>query len=191
MDELVKLAHMQRPKKSYARLGRGKEILSVERLKEYLNYDELSGLFTRKVDSYPARVGDRVGYTQAIGYQEVSLLGKRYYLHRLAWFYTYGVWPKSLDHVNGDKSDNRLSNLREATHSENMRNKATPVRSKTGITGVCLDKSTNSYKATIGVGGKLLNIGRYPTIELASAAREEAELKYFGEFRHIKEREVV
>lgn len=104
--------------------------------------------------------------------------------HRLAWLYIHGRWPiKHLDHINRVRSDNRISNIREATSSENQRNKGMMSNNTSGITGVRYDPSRNKYHAQIEILGKSKNLGRFINIEDAITARKEAEVKYFSEFR--------
>ncbi|EMK2710698.1 HNH endonuclease, partial [Pseudomonas aeruginosa] len=100
------------------------ETLTQERLKELLSYDAATGEFT-----WMARKGSRAlpgaaaGSNDGQGYVRIAIDGCRYRAHRLAWLYCYGKWPAAqVDHLNHRRDDNRLSNLREVSHSENQRN---------------------------------------------------------------------
>lgn len=99
--------------------------LTAERLRELLHYDPEAGVFTRRTNSNnKARIGDVAGHRTAKDYWSIKISGVAHSAHRLAWLYVYGAWPREgVDHANGIKTDNRIANLREATHSENMQNK--------------------------------------------------------------------
>lgn len=107
---------------------------------------------------------------------------KRIYMHRILMGAKEGEY---IDHINGDRLDNRRSNLRKCTTVENCRNSKLSVRNKTGIKGVFLYTANKEpcYRAYIRVGGKLMGLGFYNTIEEAAKVRIEAEIKYFKEFR--------
>lgn len=97
--------------------------LTVEALKLKVIYDPVTGLFTRKTSRFGQRAV--MGGKAASGYILIGVGSGRYLAHRLAWLYVHGVWPdpdKVIDHINRDRSDNRICNLREATGVENARN---------------------------------------------------------------------
>lgn len=101
-------------------------MLTNERLKEVLHYDSLTGMFTWKLSvTNSVRVGDVAGHVKNNGYAQVSIDGKKYYLHRLAWFYIYNVWPPvgyEIDHKDLIKNNNRIKNLRLSTRTTNNQN---------------------------------------------------------------------
>lgn len=113
-------------------------------------------------------------------YARVSVCGKRYSAHRIIWCMVHGEWPDEVDHINGDRSDNRLSNLRAVSRQGNMRNTCVRKDSATGVTGVSYAKRDDVFIAYIGVGGKTKVLGRFPTVEEAKSCRKaaEAELGY-------------
>lgn len=154
--------------------------LTVEELRRRLDYDRESGLFTYK-KNYGVVPGDASGWRDDLGYVHVRV-GRLYLAHRLAWFYVYGVWPKSLDHINGDPLDNRISNLREATQSQNMWNMKTPSRNTSGRKGVSWDKTRSLWRVTIQAEGRWRQIGRFITLTEALEARKKAETRYHGSF---------
>lgn len=102
------------------------------------------------------------------GYVKIKYNGKMVWEHRLIWFLEYGYWPDVVDHINGNKSDNRLCNLRDVSKGEN--NHARPVRadSSTGHKGVF--KNGSGYMARISKNGKSFYLGTFKTVEEASAA---------------------
>lgn len=156
-------------------------MLTQERLKELVTYDENTGEFRWKVaTAHRIKVGDLAGCYDGEGYRRIKVEGKPYLVHRLAWLYTYGTFPvKDIDHINGIKHDNSLINLRVATRSENQRNTKTRSTNSTGIKG--LHKLTAGYyKAAIRVKGivktKSFNPKEYVTLdELKQSAREWLE----------------
>jgi hypothetical protein len=91
------------------------------------------------------------------------------------------------DHINGDSLDNRRNNLRVALPHENSRNQQTRITSKSGYKGVIFDKRNKKFKAQIGIGGKPLYLGLFPTVEAAARAYNEAALEHFGEFARLNE----
>jgi hypothetical protein len=142
--------------------------LSLEKLKENLHYDPETGIFTRKKKTPSGPTGTIAGYKRKGGEINVRV-GKQYLAHRLAWFYMTGEWPKLLiDHKNGNPSDNRWCNLREATHSQNCQN--TPHR------GVSWHKHYKKWGARSWCNGKSNHIGWYETEVEALEAYEQFKL---------------
>ena len=125
--------------------------------------------------------GDIAGsYTQH-GYVLIGVLKKRFFAHRLAWFFTHGIWPAAqLDHINGDRRDNRITNLREATNAQNQCNRKPTAR--TGVKGVYKHSQSPGWTAEIKVGGKKHHIGLYPSILAAEVARGQAAAIFHGKF---------
>jgi hypothetical protein len=110
------------------------------------------------------------------GYRHGSVLGKTMLYHKVAWAIYYGVFPsKVIDHINGDKYDNRIENLREVDQKQNTRNAKMSKRNKSGVTGVRRCNKSSKWVADIGVDMKCVVIGRYNTFEEAVAARKAAE----------------
>ncbi len=143
-----------------------------EEIREYLAYNADTGVFVWDVHvGTRIKPGDVAGNVQADGYYRVGFKGKLYYGHRLAWFFVYGQEPTTeLDHINGNRADNRISNLRLATRAENTHN--TPVRtdSGTGVKGVHKRKGTNSFRAHCRVNGVTHWLGSFKTLEAAAEA---------------------
>jgi hypothetical protein len=99
--------------------------------------------------------------------------------HRVVWAMHYGQWPtKMLDHIDGNKENNAITNLREVTVQENARNRRIYTNNTSGHIGIVWDSQVNKWRARIGVGGKRIGLGAYPNIEDAIAARQAAEIKY-------------
>lgn len=158
--------------------------LTHQKLREALDYNPGTGVFVRKETTSfnpKVKVGGVAGFQYSNGYLGIRVGGKRYLAHRLAWFYSTGSWPVGeLDHINGKRDDNRIENLRVATRSLNMANIHAPSKSKSGVRGVCFDKATGRWIAHLQLNGKFKNLGRFDSIDAASAARQEAHQKAFG-----------
>lgn len=106
------------------------------------------------------------------GYIRIELDNRKYMAHRLAWLYMFGKDPDAeIDHINGNRSDNRLANLREAIRSENMQNKGKYRNNSSGLTGVSWSKVRNKWAANIQAGNVQKNLGFFST-------KEEAYLAY-------------
>ena len=154
--------------------------LTQEQLKEILHYDPETGHFTWIVSQNNRSVaGKRAGHLAQNGYIRIGFKGNEYLGHRLAWFYSYGEWPKhNIDHLNQNRSDNRLENLRDATHSQNSRNMRKSSRNKSGTIGVSWYARDSKWQAHIMTDSGLVNLGKFDTIEQAKNARKEAEKKH-------------
>lgn len=157
--------------------------LDQERLRRLLTYDARTGEFTRLVGiprSNVAVAGAKPGRIRSSGYVTFSVDGVKYGAHRLAWFYTYGYWPKELDHIDGNRANNRLSNLRECTRSENNQNHRKLRSDNTsGVRGVSWDGLRGLWGARITLDGKTTQIGRFLNFDDAVSARIDAELRIF------------
>lgn len=155
--------------------------LTHKHLLEIMNYDPDTGVFSW-VGKPPKHSSKIAGSSAHSGYRKICIDSKRYYAHRLAWFFVHGMWPsKYIDHINGDCSDNRISNLREATHAENLRNTGPQRNSVSGIKGVYLHQP-NVWRARISVGKRAIHLGIFSDKEKAEVAYRVAAKKYHGAF---------
>ena len=158
--------------------------LTAERLRECLNYDPATGIFTRKVRTAQChQVGDRADFLVTAGhlkgYHRIALLAHRYLAHRLAWLYMHGKWPdQEIDHIDGDRSNNRIANLRDVSRQINGENHRKPTRRNTsGFLGVVLHKASGKWVARVTVRHKSIYVGIYDDPESANAAYLDAERK--------------
>lgn len=147
--------------------------LTQKHLLELMTYEPETGRFVwKELNRKNRQSGREAGTTNSDGYRVISIAGKGYKAHRLAWLAHYGAFPeKEIDHINRDKSDNRVCNLRLADHAQNLQNLAAPRSdNKSGFLGVSFAKSANKWRATIKVKGKQTNIGLFESPEKASDA---------------------
>jgi hypothetical protein len=159
-------------------------MITQELLKTLFNYNPLTGDFTRiKAAGARGRIGDVAGCLQSDGYNYMRMQGKLYKAHRVAWLYIHGQWPKDhIDHINSVRNDNRLSNLREATPSQNMANTCIQTNNSSGLKGVSWCKYTNKWRAQICINNKRKPIGRFIDKNDAHKAYCKAADKYYREF---------
>jgi len=158
--------------------------LTQRRLKELLRYNRRTGVFIRRVTvSGGPKAGDIAGSLATKGYLVMSIDGHMYRMHRLAWLYVHGRWPKDMiDHINLDKTDNRIANLREADNSKNKANGRLYRNNTLGFKGIRLHKQNGRFQAQIRTKGKTISLGYYGTKEEAHEAYCRAARKVFGEF---------
>jgi len=154
-----------------------KEKLTYERLHKLLNYNPETGVFTRKVKrNRRAKIGDVLGSKNNLGYIHIRIDRKEYLAHRLAWFYVYGYFPENyLDHINRNRADNRILNLREVSNSCNQRNTENHKTNTSGVKGVSFIKRDQAWRAKIRVDNKHINLGSYKDFDNAVCARLAAE----------------
>lgn len=159
----------------------------IERLREVLDYDPDTGAFTWKVNlTSRARAGKAAGHIRNNGYHAVKIDGRNYMAHRLAWLMTYGKWPDhEIDHINGLRNDNRLSNLRDATRAENGRNLSVRSNNTSGIKGVYWSKRNQRWLAQITVNQKTKYLGIFKDVEKAKEAYSQAAAELHGEFMRV------
>lgn len=126
--------------------------------------------------------GKRVGTRHTLGYLRVSIYDVSYYCHRLAWIHFYGFEPRGqIDHANGDKTDNRITNLRDANNQQNSANKRVLANNILGVKNV-RRTDEGRFRSTIYVDSAPIHLGIFDTIEEASAAYAKAARKHFGKF---------
>lgn len=155
----------------------------IELVRARVSYNPLSGEFT-----WAARGKGRAGRGPRIknsGYLAISIDGRLYRSHRIAWLLVHGEMPDGqIDHINGDRLDNRMSNLRVTTAQGNARNRKLPSNNKTGISGVFFDKGVNYWRAVIGDGASQKNIGCSKDFFEACCMRKSEEVKLGYHINH-------
>lgn len=163
-------------------------MITQPELKQIINYNAETGeLLWIKTIARKAKKGNPAGTRdRTSGYQNVRIKGRIYRSHRIAWFYMYNEWPKCLDHINHDRSDNRLINLRKVTHIENMRNISLSRKNISGVCGVYWDKEREGWIAVIKVYYKRIFLGRFTDKFEAICSRMSANNKYGFHENHGK-----
>lgn len=147
--------------------------MNAEELRNILNYNPLTGVFTWSIRRKGGRgIGKEAGARMSHGYRSIGIDGRDYTAHRLAWLYVHGEWPAAyIDHINGDRADNRISNLRDVSQSVNMQNVYAPKsNNKSGFRGVSWHKQRSKFAARIKVDGKYRSLGLFESPEKAAAA---------------------
>ena len=155
------------------------EKLAQAKLKELLIYSPENGVFRWRVLLRPGgpKAGDEAGSLTHDGYRRIKVSGKSYKASRVAWLYVRGSWPqKDIDHINGKRDDDRISNLREATDAENQQNRKLSVTNTSGYTGVCWYRG-NKWRARICHNGESMFLGDFLDKEDARDAYLEAKVR--------------
>ena len=151
--------------------------MTQDQLKKILSYDPETGLFHWKIKpSKRFSKGMQAG-SLGDGYIRIHTNGRQYGAHRLAWLYVYGVEPEhQIDHINGNPSDNRIVNLRQATQMENAQNIRKPQKNNShGNLGVTYDPKKKLWRTRISINGTRKYIGKFKTQEQAAQAYLEAK----------------
>ena len=150
---------------------------------EYFDHKD-GHLYWKKVMRFNKQylVGREVGSIHATGYRHVTWMGKIHKVHRLIFLLEHGYLPKEIDHINGDRQDNRIENLREVTRSENQFNKAMCRSNTSGFRGVNWHKHSKSWVVRVCTKGKSKSIGYFDDLELAGLVADEARNLYHGKF---------
>ena len=143
-------------------------MITQQQLKSLFYYDKLNGIFICIKPVGKLKQGNIVGNKNHDGYVRLKINYKSYQLHRLAWLYVYGEFPKNeIDHINGIRYDNRIENLREATSSENARNKNASPRNTSNFKGVTYHKKSNKWQAQASHNNKAHYLGLFESKEMA------------------------
>lgn len=151
-------------------------------LKEVLDYNPDTGVFT-----WIKRNGNVAGSKNKGGYICITVKLKKYQAHRLAYLYMTGNFPENfIDHINHIPYDNRWSNLRAATNSQNQANAKKPINNKSGYKGVCWSKTNKRWCAVIVYMKKKMHLGYYTTPQEASEAYKKKSIELNGEFSYTQ-----
>jgi hypothetical protein len=161
-------------------------MIEIERLRQLLNYEPTTGVFTRRLAiGRRSKVGDVAGYVdRSHGYVSLSVDGREYYAHVLAVAYVTGEWPAphTVDHRNRKRSDNRWSNLRRCVRKTNNRNLSKQVRRTSTLKGVTWHKGGQKWMAQIHADGKRQYLGLFEDERKAHEAYAVAAAKLHGDF---------
>lgn len=145
--------------------------LTADRARELLAYNPETGELTWRVRrGGKGRLGSIAGHAKADGYRRIIIDGRQYRAHRVAWLIFYGSWPRDcIDHIDGDTNNNRIANLRDVTHAENLQNLRRPLSgNSTGLLGVYPEG--DKFRAKIVINRRNKYLGTFSTPEAAHAA---------------------
>lgn len=159
-----------------------REFTQIDLINIY-EYHPASGELRHKIDTVKGTKGYLATYPHSQGYLSVVIGGKEYLAHRIIWFMQTGYWPDQVDHIDHDRSNNRLDNLREVSSRLNQLNMSQKKSNTSGVTGVRV-LSSGKYHAYIMVNRKQIALGSYDDIDDAKAARQAAEAKYGFHVNH-------
>lgn len=160
--------------------------LSMETLKHRLLYNPETGVFTRNCLMAGSSIGSVCGTLKPSGYVIVRVDGRLYRAHRLAWFYQYGEWPDGdVDHINRNRSDNRIANLRQSNRSENLCNSSIRSDNTSGVKGVHFNRINKTYTVKVQKSGAIFEKHGVKTLEGAASVAKCARLSMHGAFVNI------
>lgn len=150
---------------------------NVDRLHELLLYDPVTGAFIWRVQRCGKAMAGYHAGTASHGYRTITVDSKKFGAHRLAWAMYYGTWPTGeVDHINGDRSDNRISNLRDVSRKVNQQNRRhASRRAASGLLGASLHKASGLWRASISLNGRAKTIGYFSSAGEAHTAYLEAK----------------
>src|ERR1700744_4205288 len=156
-------------------------MLTQEYLKSQVLYEPETGKFFWLVRKSGRQLDKPIQY--GVSYGSLTLEGTRYALHRLAWFYMNGEWPPEMvDHIDGNSTNNKWSNLRLATYAENAQNRRRRRVSITGVKGVSKHYASNTWHVTVDKDGKRHSLGPFYSIGDAYKAHAKLSKELFGEY---------
>ena len=174
-------------------------MITQKQLKELLDYDPETGLFTwleRSLDKFKSeKIGIRwntkfsgkiTGCLHSSGYKIITINNHPYRSHRLAWLYVYGEIPETIDHINHDRTDNRIINLRNTCSIGNARNSKLRENNKSGVMGVVWVEKQNKWRVLIYDNRKQIHLGYFADFLSAVCKRKSEELNFNYHENHGK-----
>lgn len=165
--------------------------MKTDFLTQYLALDTFEykdGELYWKVDAGNGRIkaGTKAGCVAKLGYKQVTFRNTQFFVHRIIFLMHHGYLPPVLDHADGNPSNNKIENLREATTSQNGLNEKRFKNNKSGVKGVSWNKKTQKWTATTSLNKKYVYLGRYESLEEARIVLENFRNKHHGEFARHK-----
>ena len=156
-------------------------MLTQEIVNDLLRYED-GNLFWKKDVANNVKKGFKAGCFDNFGYVLIKINKKLYKAHHIVWIFHYGYKPKLLDHIDGNRSNNKICNLREATNAQNQFNRKINANSKSGVRGVTWCKKSKKWKAQCGLNGKYYYFGVFDSVLDAKKVVQEFQQRHFGEF---------
>lgn len=163
--------------------------MNIDRLREIFVAD--GGLLRYAVSVGSRKAGAVAGTRHNKGYWQVGLDGKRLQAHRVIFALHHGYLPEQVDHINGNKSDNRIENLRAATNAQNHWNTGLRSTNKSGVKGVHWNKAASKWSAECRANGKINYVGLFDNLDDAAIAVEAFRSVNHGTYaRHARANDV-
>ena len=160
--------------------------LTQEYIQSLFNYGD--GFLYWKINkSQRIHIDDKAGTLNNTGYYSIGINGKIYRNHRLIFLYHYGYLPKQLDHIDRNKLNNKIENLREATQSQNMMNRKSFKNTSSQYKGVTWDRKNQKWLSQIKINKKLIHLGRFKFETDAAKAYNIKSIELFGEYAKLNE----
>jgi len=160
-------------------------MITQELLKHYFDYKDDHLYWKNVVHLNQSKlIGQKAGFIHPTGYRHITFMGKQHKAHRLIWLYVYGEMPKEIDHINGDRQDNRLENLRSVTRSQNQFNKAMAQNNTSGYRGVSWHKKSQQWAIRVCANGKSM-VKYVKDLELAGLVAEEMRSLFHGKYAKL------
>lgn len=159
-------------------------MITQEYLLELFEYSDGHLIWKKKTSTLSrAKIGEKAGYfDKGCNYYRLKINNKSYLVHRIIYMMHYGNLPDEIDHIDGNTSNNRIENLRTATHSQNLCNQKMPSHNTSGIKGVSWKKPLKKWFVQLKINNKKRHFGYFDDIELAELVSIEARNKYHKEF---------
>lgn len=157
------------------------QVITHEKVKTLFEYDKETGCLIWKKLAVKNQVkeGSAAGYLTDRGYIRVDIEGAQYYIHRIIWLFVYGEFPSGhIDHINHNRADNRISNMRDVCRIINGQNRSKGKNNISGVCGVGWHKQKQQWQARITINKKLVHLGSFNKFDDAVAVRKNAEIKY-------------
>ena len=159
-------------------------MLTHENLLQIFDYSD-GHLIWKSKRGCRIKAGDIAGCKHYSGYIQITINKKSYRAHRLVFFWHHGYMPEFIDHIDRNRSNNKIQNLRPATKLQNQGNRAATKNNLIGLKGIYWDKTRLKWGARIGIKGQCKRLGYFESTEKAYAAYSEAAKKHFGEYAYL------
>jgi len=155
-------------------------VLPLDYLKSILEYKE-GNLYWKEKISDKIKAGQKAG-SKSGSYEIIKINKHNYYTHQLVFYYHNGFIPETIDHIDHNKRNNKIENLRAATYSQNLQNTRKFSNASSKFKGVCYDKKRNKWVARIKLIDKRIHLGYFENEVEAAKAYDAAAILNFGEF---------
>lgn len=165
-------------------LGKNMKITQFQ-VKEIFDYHLNGNLIWKIKKATNTNIGSVVGSENSEGYLQTSINSVKYKIHQLVFIWHFGYCPKIIDHIDQNKKNNKIENLREATNSQNSMNRPKQLNNTTGFKGVSIHKQSGKFQCSIKINNKKIWLGLFVEIKDAVAAYQKAAEKYHQQFKCV------